>query len=51
MSSDDPEWRGVDFVEFDVERDVDARERLLLLTVGQRTVPVIVENGKPGHIG
>ena len=48
---EDLEWRGVDFVEYDVEKDVEARERMLDLTGGTRTVPVIVEEGKPPQIG
>ncbi len=42
------EWRGV---ELDVERDRDADERMLELTGGNRTVPVIVEEGKPVQVG
>lgn len=45
------EWRGVDFDEFDVEADQVARTRMLQLTGGTRTVPVIVEEGKPVQIG
>ncbi len=45
------EWRGVDFVEYDVEQDREAYERMLELTGGNRTVPVIVEEGKPVRIG
>jgi glutaredoxin 3 len=41
----------VDFVEYDVERDRDAYERMLELTGGNRTVPVISEEGKPVRIG
>ena len=48
---EDLEWRGVDFVEYDVERDRDAYERMLELTGGNRTVPVIVEGGKPVQVG
>jgi glutaredoxin 3 len=48
---DDLEWRGVDFVEYDVERDRDSYERMLELTGGNRTVPVIVERGKPVQVG
>jgi glutaredoxin 3 len=48
---EDLEWRGVDFVEYDVERDRDAYERMLELTGGNRTVPVISEEGKPVRIG
>ncbi|HEX6507890.1 MAG TPA: glutaredoxin, partial [Chloroflexota bacterium] len=43
---EDLEWRGIDFVEYDVEKDAQARERMLELTGGSRTVPVIVEEGK-----
>ena len=48
---EDLEWRGIDFVEYDVERDRDAYERMLELTGGNRTVPVISEEGKPVQIG
>ncbi len=48
---EDLEWRGVEFVEYDVENDPEARERMLGITGGNRTVPVIVENGKPAQIG
>jgi glutaredoxin 3 len=47
---EDLEWRGVDFVEYDVEQDRDAYERMLELTGGNRTVPVIVEEGKPVEV-
>ena len=45
------EWRGVEFVEYDVEKDPEARERMLGITGGNRTVPVLVEAGKPPQIG
>jgi glutaredoxin 3 len=48
---EDLEWRGVDFVEYDVEQDREAYERMLGLTGGNRTVPVTVEEGKPVRIG
>ena len=48
---EDLEWRGVDFVEYDVEHDLEARERMLQLTGGQRTVPVIVEESRTVQIG
>ena len=48
---EDLEWRGVDFVEYEVEKDSEARERMLELTGGNRTVPVIHEEGKPVQIG
>jgi glutaredoxin len=40
------EWKRRDFVEYDVEADGAARERLIALAGGQRTVPVLVEDGK-----
>ncbi len=48
---EDLEWRGVDFVEYDVERDPEAYTRMLEITGGNRTVPVIVESSKPARIG
>ena len=48
---EDLEWRGVEFVEYDVEKDIEARERMLGITGGNRTVPVIAERGKPARIG
>jgi glutaredoxin 3 len=41
----------MDFVEYDVEKDEEARMRMLELTGGTRTVPVIVEEGKPVQVG
>jgi glutaredoxin 3 len=48
---EDLEWRGVDFVEYDVEKDREAYGRMLEITGGSRTVPVIIEEGKPAQIG
>ena len=48
---EDLEWRGADFIEYDVERDEEARGRMLELTGGTRTVPVISEEGKPIQVG
>jgi len=45
------EWKGHDFVEYDVEVDDEARFRLQALVSGQRTVPVLVEDGKVVQIG
>jgi glutaredoxin len=45
------EFRGADFVEYDVEADRAARERMRTLSGGQRTVPVLVEDGKVVQIG
>jgi glutaredoxin 3 len=38
-------------VEYDVERDPEARERRLGITSGNRTVPLVVEEGEPAQIG
>ncbi len=45
------EWRGEEFVEYDVDSDTDARARMLRLAKGQRTVPVLIEDGKVTQIG
>ena len=45
------EWRGVEFIEYDVDSDPAARARMLQLAGGQRTVPVLVEDGKVSQIG
>jgi len=41
----------VDFIEYDVEKDQQALQRMLELTGGNRVVPVISEEGKPIQIG
>ena len=48
---EDLEWRGVDFVEYDVEQDAEAYQRMLQLTDGNRIVPVIVAEGTPPQVG
>lgn len=45
------EWRGTEFVEYDVDADADARRRMRALTGGERTVPVLVEGDKVVQIG
>jgi mycoredoxin len=47
---DDLEFRGREFVEYDVEDDPDALARLVELTRGG-AVPVLVENGQVVQIG
>lgn len=44
-------WRGEEFVEYDVESDAEARARMLRLANGQRTVPILVEDGNVKQIG
>jgi glutaredoxin len=45
------EWKGTEFVEYDVEADLAARDRMRSLANGQRTVPVLVEGDKVVQIG
>ncbi len=45
------EFKGTDFVEYDVEDDLAARDRLRSLANGQRTVPILVEDGKVVQVG
>ncbi|GAC1436009.1 MAG: hypothetical protein NVS1B11_31750 [Terriglobales bacterium] len=45
------EWKRSDFVEYDVEADPEARHRISELTPGQRSVPLLVEDGKVVEIG
>ena len=40
------EWKGHDYVEYDVESDSDALARMRALTGGQRTVPVLAKDGR-----
>lgn len=40
------DWRGTPFVEYDVESDAAALQRFLQLAAGNRTVPLLVEDGK-----
>lgn len=45
------EWNGREFAEYDVDADSGALHRMLQATSGQRTVPVLVEDGKAVQIG
>jgi glutaredoxin 3 len=45
------EWKRSDFVEYDVETDRAARERMHEIARGQRTVPILVEDGKVIQVG
>jgi glutaredoxin len=45
------EWRRSEFIEYGVEEDASARERLLALARDQSAVPVLVENGKVVQVG
>jgi mycoredoxin len=45
------QWRGSSFVEYDVNADANALERLVRLLPGQTVVPVLVENGAVTSVG
>ncbi len=45
------EWNGREFIEYDVEADSEALKRMREATNGQRTVPVLIEDGKAVQIG
>ena len=45
------EWKRAEFVEYDVEADPAARRRMRELAAGQRSVPVLVEDGKVVQVG
>jgi glutaredoxin len=45
------EWKRSEFVEYDVEADSVARGRLREIARGQRTVPILVEDGKVVQVG
>jgi len=44
------EWKQYDFIEYDVETDPQARERLIEVS-GQRSVPVLLEDGNVTRVG
>jgi mycoredoxin len=48
---EDLDWRKVDFIEYDVEEDLEALTRMLQLTAGKKTVPVLVKDDKVVQIG
>jgi len=45
------EWKNCEFVEYDVEADSKARAHMLAISGGQRTVPLLVEDGKVTQVG
>jgi len=45
------EWKGYDYVEYDVETDATARARMIEVSLGQRTVPILAEDGDLVQIG
>jgi mycoredoxin len=47
----DLEWEGRPYVEYDVEADAAARERLFALVEGAVSVPVLVDEGRIVEMG
>ncbi len=45
------EWQGFEYVEYDVEADSAARARMIALSGGQRTVPVLAKGGGLVQVG
>ena len=45
------EWRGYEYVEYDVEADAAALARMIAISAGQRTVPILAEDGEVVQIG
>jgi glutaredoxin len=45
------EWKGTEFLEYDVEVDLSARDRMRALANGQRSVPMLVDGDKVIQIG
>lgn len=45
------EWQRRDFEEYDVEADRAALHRMRVLAAGQRSVPILLEDGKVVQIG
>jgi len=45
------EWKRSDFIEYDVEADAAARQRMSKVAAGERSVPVLVEDGKVVQVG
>ncbi|HEY0705051.1 MAG TPA: Uxx-star family glutaredoxin-like (seleno)protein [Candidatus Acidoferrales bacterium] len=45
------EFKNADFIEYDVEEDRAALARMRALANGQRTVPILVEDGKVVQVG
>ncbi len=45
------EWRGCEFVEYDVESDPAALRRMQAISGGERTVPILVEAGRVVQVG
>lgn len=45
------EFKGREFAEYDVETDADAHARMIAISGGQRTVPILVQDGNVIQVG
>lgn len=45
------EWQGHDYIEYDVETDHEARARMIAISGGQRTVPILAKDGEVTQVG
>jgi glutaredoxin len=45
------EWKGYDYEEYDVEADDAARARMIAISGGQRTVPILAKDGSVVQVG
>lgn len=45
------EWKGSEFIEYDVDSNIDARERMRTLSSAPFTVPLLVEDGRVIQVG
>ena len=45
------EWKGCEFIEHDVETDRAAHARMMTISSGQRTVPILVKDGAVVQVG
>ena len=45
------EWKGHEYIEYDVEKDREALARMIEISGGQRTVPVLANDGGIVQIG
>jgi glutaredoxin 3 len=45
------EWKGHEYIEYDVETDLEARARMIAISGGQCTVPTLAEDGGVLQIG
>jgi glutaredoxin len=45
------DWKGLEFVEYDVDADSAARARMIAISGAQRTVPMLAEDGTVVQIG